>query len=380
MKGIEAAATRRQLITGAALLGASAMVNRGAYAVGPATSKRYSRRVVDLVRESTIIDMLSPLSLDARPQAWSGKLDAQQLADFRASGITAFHHSDGIVGPDAFAETLHYLAAWNGFVARNAELFSLAGRVEDIDMAKRQSRIAVIMGLQSADHFRRAADVKDFYELGQRCAQLTYNTQNLIGSSCNDRVDGGLSNFGEEIVGAMNAAGMLIDISHCGERTTLDAIAASAEPIANTHGGCRALVNQRRNKSDEVIKALAAKGGIMGICGLRVLASDKEPTTVADIVNHIDHVVKLVGPDHVGIGSDADLPGYDRMPAEQYANMRAHNKNARIARAKIDTDGFTGPLKMYNLVEELVRRNYSDDMIRAILGGNFRRLLATVWK
>jgi membrane dipeptidase len=128
------------------------------------------------------------------------------------------------------------------------------------------------------------------------------------------------------------------------------------------------------------MKALAAKGGIMGICGLRVLSSDKEPTTVADIVNHIDHAVKLIGADHVGIGSDADLPGYDKMPADQYAHMRATNKNARIARAKVDTDGFTGPLKMYNLVDELVRRGYSDEVIRAILGGNFRRLLAAVWK
>jgi membrane dipeptidase len=187
VKKLGTAATRRQLIAGAALMGASAMVNRGMFAVHAATTRQYPGRVVDLVRESLIIDMLAPLSLDERSEAWSGKLDAQQIADFRESGITAFHHSEGIVGPDAYQETLHYLAAWNGFVARNADLFSLVVGVDDIDRAKRQSRIAVIMGLQSADHFRKPDDVKEFHALGQRCAQLTYNTQNLIGSSCNDR-------------------------------------------------------------------------------------------------------------------------------------------------------------------------------------------------
>lgn len=372
-------ATRRQLITGAALAGSFAMVNRGMFAVHAALPRQYARRVVDLVRESLVIDMLAPLSLDTRAQAYSGKLSEPELADFRASGITVFHHSEGIVGPHAYEETLSYIAAWNGFVARNAGLFTLVDRVGDIDAAKRQSRIAVIMGLQSADHFRTIGDVRKFHALGQRCAQLTYNTQNLIGSSCNDRVDGGLSEYGVEIVRAMNEAGMLIDISHCGERTTLDAIAMSSLPIANTHGNCLALARHRRNKSDEVIRALAAKGGIMGISGMRLLVSDTEPTTIVQVVDHIDHAVKLVGAEHVGIGTDADLQGYDKMPADQNASMRTNNKAARIARARIDTDGFSGPLKMYNLVEELVRRGYSDEVIRAMLGGNFRRLLGTVW-
>ena len=372
-------ATRRQIMAGAAIAGSFAMVNRGMYVVHAASPQQYSRRVVDLVRESLIIDMLAPLSLDTRPQAWSGRLSEEQAAEFKASGIGAFHHSEGIVGPNAYEDSLSYLAAWNGFVARNAGLFTLVDKAGDIEAARSQSRIAVIMGLQSADHFRSAADVAKFHALGQRCAQLTYNTQNLIGSSCNDRVDGGLSDYGVAIVAAMNAAGMLIDISHCGERTTLDAIAASTLPIANTHGNCLALARHRRNKSDEVIRALAAKGGIMGISGMRLLVSDTEPTGIAQVVDHIDHAVKLIGAEHVGIGTDSDLYGYDMMPADQNASMRSTNKAARIARAKIDTDGYSGPLKMYNLVEELVRRGYSDEVIRAILGGNCRRLLSVTW-
>jgi membrane dipeptidase len=107
--------------------------------------------------------------------------------------------------------------------------------------------------------------------------------------------------------------------------------------------------------------------------------SATEPTTVANIVNHIDHVSKLVGIEHVGIGSDADLNGYDDLPADQYAKLKASYKASYAFRDKIDTDGFDHPLKIYDLTEELIRRKYSDANIRAVLGGNFRRLLAQTW-
>ena len=115
------------------------------------------------------------------------------------------------------------------------------------------------MGVQNAEHFRTPADVKRFYLLGQRCAQLTYNSQNLIGSGSTERVDGGVSDFGAEIIKAMNEVGMLIDVSHCGDRTTLDAIELSPKPIAITHSNCRALNNHPRLKTDEAIVKLAAR-------------------------------------------------------------------------------------------------------------------------
>jgi membrane dipeptidase len=374
--------SRRRLLGGLAAGTAAAfpMINIGMYQVHAASSQRYARRVVDLVKESIVIDMLGPLTLDFRPQSYSGELNAQQIADFRASGITAFHNSVGIGGPEAYAEVLSFLAAWAGFVGRNTSLFSLVDHAGDIDSAKQAGKIAVILGLQDSDHFRTPKDVKAFYALGQRCSQLTYNSQNLIGSGCTERVDGGLSDFGVAIVKAMNEAGMLVDTSHCGDRTTLDAIAASPVPIAITHSNCRALNDHPRTKTDEAIKALGAKGGVMGVTGVRNFVSAKEPTTVSNIVDHIEHVAKLIGPDHVGIGSDADLYGYDKMEPDQYAKLKAGYKGSYAFRDKIDTDGFAGPTKIYNLVEELVRRNYSDENIRGILGGNFRRLLGATWK
>jgi membrane dipeptidase len=117
----------------------------------------------------------------------------------------------------------------------------------------------------------------------------------------------------------------------------------------------------------------------MGITGVRMFVKDKEPTTVEDIVDHIDHVVKLVGIDHVGIGSDCDLMGYDHMPPDQYKQLKAGYKASYAFRDKIDTDGFDHPRKVYDLTAALIRRGYGDSNIQAVLGGNFRRLLGTTW-
>ena len=177
----------------------------------------------------------------------------------------------------------------------------------------------------------------------------------------------------------MNDVGMLIDVSHSGDRTTLDAIELSPKPIAITHSNCRALNNHPRLKTDEAIRKLAAKGGVMGITGVRMFVKDKEPTTIEDIVDHIDHVVRLVGIEHVGIGSDSDLMGYDHMPLDQYKQLKAAYKASYGFRDKIDTDGFDHPRKVYDLTTALVRRGYSDSNIQAVLGGNFRRLLGSTW-
>jgi membrane dipeptidase len=342
-----------------------------------ATKQRYPARVIDLVRRSLVIDMLAPLKLDFNPEAFSLPLTEAEAAMFRASGITGFHNS---VGVDSYDEALQFVAAWSGFCGRNADVFSLVGRVDDLDKAKKQGKVAVIMGLQNASEFRTPAEVKDFYDMGLRCAQLTYNAQNLIGSGSTERVDGGISDYGARIIEAMNDAGMLIDVSHSGDRTTLDAIELSPRPIAFTHSNCRALNDHPRLKTDEAIKKLAAKGGVMGITGVRMFVKNSEPTTIEDIVDHIDHVVRLVGIEHVGIGSDSDLMGYDDMPPDQYAKLKAAYKASYAFRDRIDTDGFDHPRKIYDLTAALLRRKYSESNIEAVLGGNFRRLLADTWR
>lgn len=367
-----------QAALAAATVGAQ-LFTRSNARVSPAFGTPYSARAQRIVGGALVIDMLAPLKLDFTPDAFAGAATPDEASMFRSSGITGFHHSVGLGGPTARDDVLSFLASWQGYVGRSSDLFTLVGKASDLDHAKVQRKIAVIMGIQNAEHFRDAADVKFFYQLGQRCSQLTYNSQNLLGSGGTERVDGGVSDFGAAIIQAMNAAGMLIDVSHCGDRTTLDAIDLSPRPIAITHSNCRALNNHPRLKTDEAIRMLAAKGGVMGISGVRNFVRDREPTTVENIVDHIDHVVQLVGIDHVGIGSDADLKGYDAMPAEQRASLKAAYKASYAFREKLDTDRFDHPTKIYDLTESLIRRGYSDSNITAILGGNFRRLLGATW-
>ena len=374
--------SRRQILGGAVALGTFGfpMINRGYYAASAASPRAYSKRVIDLMASSTVIDMLSSFKLDESDGFFERPLSPQDEKDFRSSGINCLHVAPGVGGADAQLAVASTLAKLQNFAGRHSYLFSIVDKAVDIARAKRDGKIAVIIGIQNSEHFQGTDDVKRFYELGQRVSQLTYNSQNLIGSGSTDRVDGGVSDFGAGIIAAMNEIGMLIDVSHCGDHTTLDAIGLSKGPIAITHSNCRALNNHPRTKTDEAIKACAARGGVMGITGVRMFVSSKEPTTLGDMVDHIDHVVKLVGIDHVGLGSDVDMYGYDHMSPAAIAQARASYKSSYAIREKADIEGLDNPLKMFNLVEELVRRNYSNENIAKILGKNFERLLTTVWR
>lgn len=375
---------RRGLLSAAAAIACATLSAATTAAPGaapaPTPSRAHAPRVRRLVERSLVIDMLAPLRLDLRDDAYAYALSARETAAFRQARITGLHHSLGFGGPDAYTKALEFLAGWQGFVARNADLFLALDTAADFERARTQGKIAVVFGIQNAEQFRSAADVKTFYGLGLRCAQLTYNSQTLIGSGSTEREDGGLSDFGAEIVRAMDDAGMLIDVSHCGDRTTLDAIELARGPIAVTHSNCRALNDHPRLKTDEAIRALAAKGGVFGVTGVRMFVSAREPATVETVVDHIDHVVRLVGIEHVGIGSDADLFGYDALPPDQRKQLHAAYKASYGFRERDDTDGFSGPDKIFELTAALVRRGYSDANIEAILGGNFRRLLGAVWR
>jgi membrane dipeptidase len=369
--------SRRQVLGGTLAAAAAApFISRPVRAENAAYPPRaYPKRVVDLVNEALVIDMLHPIKIDEGPAPMTDKL----AEEYRTSGVNAMLQGVGIRDPEARDQVLSYYALWGHYVQVNSHVFTGVDKMADILRAKRDGKVAVIMGMQNSDHFQKVEDVEFFFKLGQRVSQLTYNWQSRIGSGSTERVDGGVSDYGVSIIEAMNKVGMLIDVSHCGDRTTLDAIALSPKPIAITHSNCRALNNHPRLKTDEAIKALAAKGGVMGIAGVRNFVTAKEPTTVDHIVDHIDHAVKLVGIEHVGIGSDLDNHGYDDMPPELQKQMKAMLSASYAWRDKLDTDGFDHPRRIYDLTEALLRRSYSNDNIKAILGGNFQRLLTATW-
>ena len=344
----------------------------------------YSTRAVDLVKTSTVIDMLSPFALAAsrmmqllnKPETFT----AADLANYHASGINACNIAIGLGGPSAFENTMQFVAGWDGFLAHHTETLKRIDSVADIDAAREKGKIGVIIGLQNSEHFRTAADVDLFYGLGQRVSQLTYNARNMIGNGSTERRDDGLSDYGVAIVERMNRVGMAVDVSHCGDRTTLDAFEVSKKPVLITHSNCRVLVNGHpRCKTDEAIQKMAAQGGVMGITGVRMFVKADEPTTIENVLDHFDHVKKLVGSEFLGVGSDIDLFGYDAMPAKERAALHANYKSVYAFREKDDIEGLNHPRRMFDLTEGLIRRGYSDGEIHGILGGNFRRVLGKIW-
>jgi membrane dipeptidase len=344
----------------------------------------YSTRAVDLMKSSTVIDMLSPFALaNSRTMQLLNKPEtftAADLANYRASGIQVFHIALGIGGPDAFETTMQFVAGWDGFLAHHSETLKRIDSAADIDAARAAGKIGVIVGLQNSEHFRTANDVDLFYGLGQRVSQLTYNSRNMIGNGSTERRDEGLSDFGVSIVERMNRVGMVVDVSHCGDRTTLDAFEVSKKPVLITHSNCRVLVNGHpRCKTDEAIRKLAAQGGVMGITGVRMFVKADEPTTVENVLDHFDHVKKLVGPEFLGVGSDIDLFGYDAMPGKERAALHASYKSTYGFRDKDDIEGLNHPRRMFDLTEGLIRRGYTNGEIHGILGGNFRRVLGVIW-
>jgi membrane dipeptidase len=325
----------------------------------------YCARTVELVQRSTVIDMLGLLTLDYRKfSSWQTDPAQFRQADFvrlRNSGINIFHPAVGYTKGDIYTESLRDITRWNLFVSARPGQFLRVEGARDFDRAKATGKIGIVIGQQNSEHFRTVADVDRFYALGQRVSQLTY-TGNRIGGGSSDARDSGLTKYGGEIVERMNQVGMAVDVSHCSDRTTLEAIEASSRPVLVTHSNCRHLVVCARCKPDEAIRKMAAKGGVMGVTMVRGFASEGGVTTIEAVLDHIDHIVRLVGVEHVGIGSDVDLDGRDTHTPRKY-----------------DLDGIDYSKKIFDLTEGLVRRNYSSADIELILGGNFKRALGAIW-
>jgi len=360
--------TRRSILKGAALCLGAPMINRGRYSLFARTDTQYSARTIDLVNTATVIDMLGLLTLNyPKMSSWQSDPARFQQADFhrlRASGITVFHPAVGYLEGDIYAESLRDILGWNTFLAGHQKQFERVERASDFARIKSLGKIGILIGQQNSEHFRTFEDVDRFYALGQRVSQLTYRN-NRIGGGSTGPGDPGLTPYGAQIVKRMNDVGMAVDISHCGDRTTLHAIEASRKPVLVTHSNCRALVpGSARCKTDEAIKRMAAKGGVMGITMVRTFVGAGASVTIERVLDHIDHLAKLVGVEHVGVGSDVDLNGRDT-PAD--------------SAKRFDLDGVDYAKKIYDLTEGLIKRNYPTRTIELILGGNFKRALSDTW-
>jgi membrane dipeptidase len=345
-------------------------------------------------RRPLIIDALGSIVNPNRPQAERNDpnnigVDARSLADARAAGLSAFNMTIGYWAgkDDPYEQSVREVAAWDAFIRRHGNALVKVQQAADIRRAHEQGRTGVILGFQNAAMMGNdARRVETFASLGVKVIQLTYNGANQLGDGAMAPANRGLTPFGHEVVQALNRHRVMVDLSHSGEQICLDAAAASSDPIAITHTGCRALVDLPRNKSDREMRLVAEKGGFVGMYFMPFLAMGRQPMA-ADLVAHIEHAIKVCGEDHVGIGSDGyasaidDVPGYMRELEKVVQERRAAGISAPGERGDIVTflPDLQGPDKFHKLADLLAKRGHSASRIDKILGLNFLRFAGDIW-
>jgi len=318
-----------------------------------------------------------------------GLLTPAQLADVRDSGLTAVNITVSAVGvlDGAFEQTVARIAAWEEELALHPDVFLKVRSAADLQVAKESGRLGLIYGFQDSLPLGDSLDrLEIFDQLGVRILQLTYNRRNLAGDGCLEPADAGLSRFGHELVERMNQRGLLVDLSHSGRRTALDAIAASRAPVAITHTGCAALTALPRNKTDEELRLLAGKGGVAGIYLMPFLRTEGQPMA-EDVVRHVEHAVQVCGEDHVGIGTDGVVSAVELTPEfiEQHHRDVENRRRLGISAPGESADVYTfvpdlnTPRRFEHLGRLLLDRGHSETRVAKILGGNWARLFREAW-
>ena len=293
---------------------------------------------------------------------------------------------------DNFETTFDAFATWRALCSDPASGWILVERSTDIDRAKADGKVGLIMGWQDTKMLGDKVErIEAFQRLGLRIVQLTYNEASAVGDGCLEKRNAGLSNFGYEVVTELNRLGMAIDLSHTGEQTCLDTAAASKQPILLTHANARAVANRVRNKSDEVMLAVAKTGGLVGVSLHGFMNWDGNPAnppTLDLFLRHLKHVVNLVGIDHVGFGNDmAALSSSSK--ADDILGMsftRYAGATADFIRAFGNTlekrypDELNNPRFLSRKTEALLKAGYSEGEVEKIMGLNFRRVLGEIWR
>ena len=337
------------------------------------TKLEVSDRAKRLLQESIIIDCRDPTFLLYR---FTGDDKQGYWESVGKSGITAIGVDPAWVD-DGLREAAVTFAAWYKRIREHDAVLVLS--VEDLKRAKREGKVGFILNLQSPTPVENELGfVEILQRMGVRIMQLAYQRRNYLADGVGEKPGAGLSKLGFDVVAEMNRVGIAIDLAHATEATMWDALAHSKKPLINSHSGVRTIVDHRRNMNDELLKSLAKTGGVYCVSAYSAFLKPdggKLGTTLKDWVAHVDYLLKLIGPDHVGVGFDV---GEMRSPAE------AHLLHSRF--------GETGapPLHRYVeeltcranfplLVEALVKQGYPDDVIQKILGKNLLRVFEEIW-
>lgn len=316
-------------------------------------------------RDAIVCDMVVPgtSALDDRETT---------LPRYVASGVDFVSLT---VGSDRWTleQTVRVVASERARYARHPE-YVLVEEFDDILRAKREGKLAIGFNFQGTNGLAGDIDIVSlFYKLGIRSMLLAYNQKNMVGDGCHERTDAGLSRFGVSLIKEMNRLGMLVDCSHTGYRTSMDAMGLSVSPVIFSHSNSKSILPHDRNITDDLIKACAQTGGVIGINGMGIYIGDNDASTAA-LLRHIDHMAELVGPAHIGLGLD-----YVFYEENFYARVKANPNRYPPDKYPIPQQFFK-PEQLPELTEMLLRRGYNENAVRGILGENFLRVAKQVWK
>ena len=327
-----------------------------------------------LYREAVVIDSLNVSN-------WDSPAVFQSL---HTGGLTAINAT--VATWENYQETLDNIAAWFRRLREYNDILVQVKTAKEILQAKKDGRVGIIFGSQNASPIENDLDrLALFHALGMRVIQLTYHERNLLGNGCWERRDDGLSNFGVDAVREMNALGILIDLSHVGDRTTLEAIELSDKPVAITHANARSYFDHPRNKTDDAIKLLGERRGVIGATSITSFLPSQFESTLEDYVDAIDDMVERVGVDHVGVGTD-----FTQDQQESFWRYIGSQQGTKYPSTFVDAAvrydqlpmsprGFETPDKFPDLGYALLNRGYNPDDVTKILGGNWLRLFREIW-
>ena len=294
----------------------------------------------------------------------------------RKAGLTAAHVT--LAAFENYTQVAANFVLWERAIDENSDILMRVHGVDDILAAKSQGKVGIIYGFQNATPIEdELAYVKVFRTLGIRIIQLAYMYQNLVGAGCLEPRDPGLSAFGRDLVRELNHRHVAVDLSHCGVRTTIEALEVSERPVLFTHANPRAVVDTPRNKTDEALRLLAERGGVVGAVTFPTFVAKQNPT-LDDWLHHVDYLVELVGEDHVSIGTD--------FVEGQPEGFLDRGLGRYVPAGMVPTwpwiypDGIRTVDDFPNITAGLLKRGYKPETIAKILGGNLVRVLREIWE
>jgi membrane dipeptidase len=303
----------------------------------------------------------------------------------RASGINVIKLSLGGINSD-FAHTVAEIAMVQQLIEIHPDYFTQVRVAADMARAKRAGRLGIILSFESAEMFGgQLGSLEVFRNLGVRVMQLSYNRRSPFAAGVMEPDAGGLTPLGQDAVREMNRLGIAIDLSHANPATTADVLKSSAQPPVMTHAACAAVHAHPRNKTDEQLRALAERGGVVGIFDLPYLSASPRQPTLEDYMRHLEHALRVAGEDHVGIGSDVGIAPFDTSPAGLAAAARdaAQRSAAGLAAPEEDRPpyvvGLNVPWRIEIIADRLLSAGYAATVTEKIVGGNFARVFTQIW-